>query len=111
MRIYLALGLTIAALSGLLYWQIGEAGALKSENKALTEASEQAASRAKSDASTLVARQAELALKQRELAKAQEALSRALQRNKTWSDTDVPTEVQEALGGPSSGLPARVQHD
>ena len=46
-----------------------------------------------------------MALQARKSAEAQQALSEALQANKTWSDTDVPTDVQKSLGGPSGGPP------
>ena len=86
------------------YTGIGERAVLQAANEALTEASARAVEREKSDRQVLVARQAEIAAKQRELKQVQEALSEALQRNKAWSDTDVPDEVQSALGGAPSGL-------
>ena len=43
--------------------------------------------------------QQHLAFTARKLAHTKEALSEALQRNKSWSDTDVPKDVQEALAG------------
>lgn len=103
MKIYLALGAAILGLSGLLYWSIQSTGELQAENKALTEAAEQAQRRAKADRKVLVARQAEIASQARKTAQAQQALSEALQRNKSWSDTDVPTDVQKALQGRSDG--------
>ena len=97
----------LLALSGLLGWglyaQIGTNSVLAEQNKTLTEAAERAVERQKLDRQVLVARQAEIASQARKLAQAQEALSEALQRNKDWSDTDVPDEVQKALHGPSSG--------
>ena len=77
---------------------------LKIENKSFSEALDRAAVRAKRDADTLVANEAEKALQTRKLDHTQQALSEALQRNKTWSDTDVPEDVQKALSGPSDGL-------
>lgn len=80
-----------------------QAGVLRADLKALTEAQERAVERRKKDLATLVARERKLASKARELAEAQEALYTALQREKTWSDTDVPDTVQTALQGDSGG--------
>lgn len=78
---------------------------LKTENKALVDEQKRAIEREDRDRKVLVARQAKIASKQRELDKAQEALSEALQRNKSWSDTDVPDDVQKALDGRSGPVP------
>lgn len=106
-KVYLTImGLLIAALLGLGWFgktQYDSARGLQTENKALVDAAEQAQRRAKADRKVLVARQAEIASKQRELAEAHEALHNSLQRNKAWSDTDVPTDVQKALQGRSDG--------
>jgi uncharacterized protein HemX len=100
----------LLALSGLLgwglYYQIQQNAVLVVERDGATEALERAVERQKLDRQVLVAREAKIASKQRELARAQEALQNALQANKSWSDTDVPDDVQKALGGPSGGLPA-----
>lgn len=108
-RVYLTLCAVLLSLIlplGYLVYSGGqEIAELKQTNKSLTEAAERAASRAKLDRQVLVAKQAQVALKQAQLQKAQEALSEALQRNKSWSDTDVPDDVQRALGGPSGGPP------
>ena len=108
-RVYLTLCAVLLSLIlplGYLVYSGGqEIAELKQSNKSLTEAAERAASRAKLDRKVLVAKQAQVASKQRELDKAQEALSEALQRNKSWSDTDVPDDVQKALSGPSSPAP------
>jgi hypothetical protein len=74
---------------------------LASQNASLTEAVNRAAVRLKKDRAALLARENKIASQGRKLAQAQEALSEALQRNKTWSDTDVPTDVQEAIVGRS----------
>ena len=95
----------ILPLGYLVYSGGQEIAELKQTNKSLTEAAERAASRAKLDRQVLVAKQAQVASQALKLAQAQEALSEALQRNKSWSDTDVPDDVQRALGGPSGGLP------
>ena len=104
-KVYLTImGILIAALLGLGWFgktQYDSASELRTENKTLVDAAEQAQRRAKADRKVLVARQAEIALKQRELAEAQQALTEALQRNKSWSDTDVPLDVQKALSGRS----------
>ncbi len=104
--------ITLLALVGILGWvsydQIGKNAVLAAEQQSLREASERAVERQKNDRKVLVAREAKIALQARKLAQAQEALSEALQRNKSWSDTDVPDEVQKALAGPSGGLPARL---
>lgn len=57
----------------------------------------------KLDANTLAARQVTIAAQARKLAQAQEGLSQALQANPVWSDTEVPTAVQEALLRHSGG--------
>lgn len=81
---------------------------LRAANEVLTEAAERATARAKQDRQVLVARQAQVASTARKLALTERALQEALQANKSWSDTDVPEDVQRALGGPSSGLPERL---
>lgn len=102
----LLIALIVAAL-GLTGWGLYreiQAGAVKSERiEALTKASEQASKQRSKDRKVLVARAAEIAAKRAELAKAQEALESALQRNNDWSNTNVPIEVQKALGGRSGG--------
>lgn len=103
-----AIAVLLLALAGVGWMaksQYDAASALRIENKGLTEAAERAARRAKSDRKVLVARQAEIALQARKLAQADQALSEALQRNKSWSDTDVPPDVQKALSGASSPVP------
>ena len=111
-RVYLTIIAILIALLALLGWQLDGAkadkAALAEQNKALTEAAARAVERQKADRQVLVARQAKIAAKQRELKKAQEALSEALQRNNDWRDTNVPDEVQKALGGPSGGPAARL---
>ena len=77
-------------------------------NKSLTEALVRAAERQKLDRQVLVARQQKLASTARQFAESEAALSEALQRNKAWSDTDVPTEVQEGLARHSGGPAARL---
>lgn len=51
----------------------------------------------KQDARTLAARQAAIAAQRVLVAQAQEGLQKALQANSVWSDTEVPTDVQQAL--------------
>lgn len=109
------LAATVIALGGLSYGQYERNKALGAQNKSLTEAVERAAEREKQDRKVLVARQAEIASQARKLKQANAALSEALnsetavyldshgvlQRNKSWSDTDVPSDVQKALQGRS----------
>lgn len=103
-RVYLTVIAVLFALLALLGWQFDSAklekAALAEQNKTLTEAQNRAVEREKLDRKVLVARQAKIASQARKIAQAQEALSEALQRNKDWSDTDVPDEVQKALAGP-----------
>jgi hypothetical protein len=102
-----ALAVVVAIAVGLAYQWDRTRAALAVETaraEALTEAVKRAVEREKRDRKVLVARQAKIASETRKSEQAQEALSEALQRNKPWSDTDVPDDVQKALGGPSSGL-------
>jgi hypothetical protein len=99
--IILALVLLAAGLGYTVKRQAGQVAALEVKQEALSKALNQAAERVRRDRKALVAREAANAAQARKLAQAQEALSEALQRNKTWSDTDVPTDVQEAIVGRS----------
>lgn len=103
-----ALLLSLAGMGYLVYYQAGRVAGLQASVTSLTEAAERAADRAKADRQVLVARQAKIVVQARKLARAQQALSEALQRNKAWSDTDVPDDVQKALAAPVSGLPDPV---
>lgn len=102
------LTLIVGLLSAVLWVTAEQKAAQSAQLQALQEASKQAQERSVRDRKALVARQAEIASKTRELARAQRNLTEALGAHKTWSDTHVPTEVQEALlgrsGGPSDGL-------
>lgn len=105
------LTLIVAFLSAGLWVTAGQKASLGTQLQALQEATKQAQERSVRDRKALVARQAEIASKTRELARAQRNLTEALGANKTWSDTDVPPDVQDALlghsggpGGPSDGL-------
>ena len=107
----LVLSALVLALAGLGYGQYHKNSVLSTENqrlaetaKAAEEASKRAVERELEYRRILGTRQKEIASQARKLAQAQQALSEALQRNKTWSDTDVPTDVQNALSGPSDGL-------
>lgn len=108
--IILALVLLAAGLGYTVKRQAGQVATLESHNEALGKAIDRAAERIRRDRKALVAREAANAVQARKLAQAQEALSEALQRNKTWGDTDVPTDVQEAIVGrsdaPNSGPPS-----
>jgi len=101
----------VLALSGLGYGLYHKNSVLSTENKTLTAAVERAVEREKQDRKVLVARQAQIASQARKLAQAQRSLSEALQANKSWSDTDVPPDVQNALGGPSGGSAGVFKHD
>ena len=98
----------ILTLGYLVYSGAGEIAELKQTNNGLTEAAERAAERLKSDRKVLVARQAQIASQAVLLARSEAALQNALQANKSWSDTNVPDEVQKALAGPSGGPPASL---
>ena len=94
----------VAALLGFGLWvTVAKNADLTHQVNVLTEAQEQALARAKADRATLVARQAKIASQTAKLRQAQQGLSEALQREKAWSDTDVPKAVQEALAGRSGG--------
>jgi uncharacterized protein HemX len=97
------LTLVAALLGGALWVTVAKNADLSAQVNSLTEAQERAVARAKADRATLVARQAKIASQGRKLAQAQQALSEALQHEKAWSDTDVPTAVQNALSGRSGG--------
>ena len=71
------------------------------------EAMNEAQQRSKRVVDMLVARERKIASQARKSAQAQAAVSEALQRNKSWSDTDVPPDVQQALTGPFNGLEGR----
>ena len=101
--IILALVLLSAGLGYTVKRQAGQVAALEAHNEALGKAVDRAAERIRKDRKALVAREAANAAQGRKLAQAQEALSQALRANKTWSDTDVPTDVQEAIVGRSGG--------
>lgn len=107
-RILLALlAVAVAAALGLGYW----ADSLRQENAVLTEASNRAAEALKRTQRTLALREKQIAVQARKSAQAQEGLSQALQAEKPWSDTHVPTDVQKALRGAISGPADGVQHD
>lgn len=99
----LVLSALVLALAGLGYGQYHKNSVLSTENQRLQEASKRAVERELEYRRILGTRQKEIALQARKLAQAQQALSEALQRNKTWSDTDVPTDVQNALSGAPDG--------
>ncbi len=102
------IGAISLALIGTGYYtsSVISASAAKSARiEVLEAASERAARRAKSDAKALVAREAKIASTARKLAASEQALQNALQRNNDWSNTNVPTDIQRALGGAGSGLP------
>ena len=89
----LVLAALVLALGGTTYGLWQRQAALADQNKTLTEAVERAVEREKRDRKVLVARQAQIALQARKLAEAQQGVVEALQRNKSWGDTDVPEDV------------------
>ncbi len=98
-----SLALALAGL-GFLYQQKATAvTTLTAENNDLREASKRASERVAADRKVVVARQARIAAQVRISAQHHADLAGALQANKTWSDTDVPPEVQKALGGAPDG--------
>lgn len=99
----LVLSALVLALAGLGYGQYEKNKALSARNKSLTEAVDRAAERDLEYRRILGARSKEIASQARKLKQAEGALSEALQANKSWSDTDVPPDVQNALRGPSDG--------
>ena len=98
-----SLALALAGLGFLYQQQATALASLAEENSVLKEASKRAQERMAADRKVLVARQAQIAAQRVLEAQTKTALSGALQANKTWSDTDVPPEVQKALSGPSDG--------
>lgn len=111
-RVYLSVIALLIAGALLLGWRLNSlteqnavlAEAYRSSVQALNRAQE----RAKADRKVLVARQAKIATQGRKLAEQEQSLQNALQANKSWSDTDVPDDVQKALSGSHSGLPDRL---
>lgn len=107
MKQLIAILVVALALCGwALRLEIQDGAARKSQLSAKTDALERAGRRVKSDAKALVAREAKIATTARKLAQAEASLTEALQRNNDWSNTNVPLDVQEALGGAADGLPS-----
>lgn len=117
--IALTLALLAAILSAwyLVYTGREEVALAESRTEAAVQALHESEARSKRVADMLVARERKIASQARISAQAQAAVSEALnsiavfkdrhgvlQRNKSWSDTDVPPDVQEALTGRSGGL-------
>lgn len=107
----LTLILVLSVLLALTGWQAkvqyAKASALRTEITTISQARDnavkaldRATEREKQDRLLLVARQAKIASQARELAGTVHDLTEALQRNKPWSDTHVPDDVQKALRGP-----------
>ena len=99
----LVLSALVLALAGLGYGQYHKNSVLSTENQRLTEASKRAVERELEYRRILGTRQKEIASQRLKLQAAETALQNALRANKTWSDTDVPTDVQNALSGASDG--------
>lgn len=100
----LVLSALVLALAGLGYGQYHKNSVLSTENQRLTEASKRAVERELEYRRILGTRQKEIASQRLKLQAAETALQNALRANKTWSDTDVPEDVQKALSGPSDGF-------
>jgi hypothetical protein len=100
---YVILTLTLAlALTGWGLWaQVHTNAELSAKLEGTEETLSRLSEQREQDRKVLVARAQKIASKQRELARAQEALAKALQANNDWSNTNVPTDVQKALTGPS----------
>ena len=91
--------LALAAVGIIARQQAVQIGALQAEQKTLSAALSRAVEQRKQSDAALVAWRAEKASKAQESARAQQAVQEALQRVPSWSEAQVPTEVQEALGG------------
>lgn len=103
-KLTLALVSVVLALSGLGYGLYHKNTVLAADNKSLTEAFKRASERELEYRRILGTRQKEIASQRLKLQAAETALQNALRANKTWSDTDVPTDVQNALQAPPVGL-------
>lgn len=112
----LLIGLLFAALlaTGLVGWyaksQVAAVAALKSQNKGLLDDQKRAAEALKKAKAVLRSRETQIASQSRKLADSQRELQTALRANKSWSDTDVPPDVQKALGGLSGRAPDGLRH-
>lgn len=100
------IALLTLACSLLLSKYADQVAALSKQSEAvmrLQYEQKQANMRREKDLSTLVAREADRRSTGLKLARAEQALSEALERNKTWSDTNVPTDIQDRILGLSDG--------
>ena len=102
-KVVVAIGSMLIVLAVLLSSALNGRAILKAELQTANAGLEQAATQRKLDEKVLAARQAENAATGRKLAQSKAALAEALQRNKSWSEADVPPEVIEALGGAVEG--------
>lgn len=113
-KVLLALALAGLLLIGGGAWylkvQVATVASLKIENKRLSEEAGQAAAALKRNQATLRKREAQAVSQARKLADSQRELQTALRANKSWSDTDVPPDVQKALSGLSGRAPDGVRH-
>ena len=98
-KLVLAMGALLIVLTVLLSSALTGKATVTAERDSLATALNQAATQRKLDEKVLAARQAENAATGRKLAQSKAALVEALQRNKSWSEANVPPEVIEALGG------------
>lgn len=100
-----ALTLMCLGAFGLLHRAHVEIQDVRAERDMAVEARNRAVERMKLDGEVLVARQAQIASQARKLKDVQNRLSAALERNKAWSDADVPPDIIGGLAGPSGALP------
>lgn len=103
----LALTLAFGLMGAGLLHQNTKISEQRATIQTLADAQKQAQEREKKLAKALVARDLKIDAQTRKLQDAQSRLSKALQANKSWSDTDVPDDVQKALQRDSGG-PAYV---
>lgn len=100
--IIVALALALGGVGFLYKRQTVRVGSLEEQNKTLVAGAKQAAAALKRNHATLLAKERDIALQARKTREAQQALHTALQGEKDWNDTEVPTSVQKALlGNPS----------
>jgi uncharacterized protein HemX len=95
--IILALVISLVGVGFLYRHTARENTELSASVKDLQEAQKQAQAALKLNAAVLGAREKQIAVQARKFGASQASLYTALQANKTWSDTYVPSEVQKVL--------------
>lgn len=108
--IILALVISLVGVGFLYRHTVLENTELSASVKELQEAQERAQEALKLNAAILGAREKQIAVQARKFGASQASLYTALQANKTWSDTYVPSDVQKALsvGSEASDTPSGV---